>query len=272
MKTDSGKESENGYYRIATDPTSDKTFWIKSDQVQVWATRYAVRPNQVDSDTTFTVVLPESVGGTAPYVAESVPGDATAYAFILEGAEDGDDEGPYDVAFCVARPENGGILDALSDISNMSLDICFVVEDGRYLNAKYAGSDGQERPYRDYLLDLGNSWKDTVNKLLSENKELNIPVRMGMVAYTDSTDDAPMKVPTVVCPMTDNLDQWIRAFQSAAKGSEYTGDLPSDGLSAIDVATSNSVSWSEMSAKHIVFLLTATQTASKGRRRSPTVE
>ena len=254
MKTDSGKESENGYYRIATDPTSDKTFWIKSDQVQVWATRFAVRPNQVDTDTTFTVVLDESVGGTAPYIAESVPGDATAYAFILEGAEDEDDEGPYDVAFCVARPEDGGLLDSLNDISKMSLDICFVVEDGQYLNAEYAGSDGTERPYRDYLLELGNSWKDTVNRLLAENKELNIPVRMGLISYTDSTDGAPLKEPKVVCQMTDDLENWIQSFERSSIGSSYDGDAPSDGLSAIDVATSNSVGWADMSAKHIVFL------------------
>jgi len=101
VKTDSGEVQENGFYRVVEDPKdrndASKFRWIKPEDVLVWATRFAIKPTQVNKDTTFKVDL--TTGGKAEYDPEVVPEDATAYSFILEGGDGADEEnGPFNGA------------------------------------------------------------------------------------------------------------------------------------------------------------------------------
>ena len=87
LKTDDGGEEENGFYRIVSDPKDkdnpDRIRWVEKDSVQIWATRFAIKPTEINDETTFKVKITSKGGGTAEYRPEKIPKDAKAYSFVL---------------------------------------------------------------------------------------------------------------------------------------------------------------------------------------------
>jgi hypothetical protein len=256
VKTDRGEVQENGFYRIVENPQdrddAAKCSWIKAEDAQIWATRFAVKPTRVNKDITFTVNLAD--GGKAPYVyadpsdPNAVPGDATAYAMILDGGDDaGTDDESYNVAFCVARTDDQGTAASLNQIGEMSLEICFVLEDEEYLKNDYK-NEGKE--FSKYVHDLGRSWAKKAAALSASGK---VPVRLGLVVFADTHPKSGIRVPEVTVPLTDNLDRWVAGLEQVT-GQVIGGDYANDGLSGIATAIGTSVGWTENSAKHVVFL------------------
>ncbi|MEI8282419.1 MAG: hypothetical protein WCG75_08445, partial [Armatimonadota bacterium] len=178
VKTDSGDVQQNGFYRVVEDPKDQndplKCRWIKPEDVQVWATRFAIKPTQVNKETTFQVDL--TAGGKAVFDPEVIPEDATYYSFILEGGDGAEEEnGPFKVAFCVARTDDKGTAASLNQLGEMSLEICFVIEDEEYLQNDYK-DEGVK--FFKYVHDLGQAWKTKVASLATSGK---VPVRLGLV-------------------------------------------------------------------------------------------
>lgn len=243
VHTDSGGLEENSFFRVVPDPADKnsptKCFWIHKDDVQVWATRFAIDPVRVNDTTTFRVAL--SDGGTANFKRI---GNALSKALILEdGAASDGDNGPFPVAFCVARPELQGVAADLNQIGEMSLEICFVLEDSSYLDNEYNG-----KPFFSYVHALGQQWA-TQAKQLSSGK---VPVRLGLVVCADAHPGSRIRRPMVAQKLTNDLDQWLNSFQSV-KGQELNGDYANDGLSGIAEALTNA-GWQDNSAKHIVYM------------------
>jgi hypothetical protein len=256
VKTDRGEVQENGFYRIVENPQdrddAAKCSWIKKEDALIWATRFAIKPVRVNKDITFTINL--DGGGTAPYVyadpsdPNAVPGDATAYAMVLDGGEDsGTDDESYNVAFCVARTDDQGTAASLNQIGEMSLEICFVLEDEEYLKNDYK-NEGKE--FSKYVHDLGRSWAKKAAALSASGK---VPVRMGLVVFADTHPKSTIRSPQVAVPLTDSLDRWVSGLERVT-GQVIGGDYANDGLSGISAAIGTSVGWTENSAKHVVFL------------------
>jgi hypothetical protein len=249
VKTDSGDEQQNGFYRVVEDPKDrndpSKCRWIKEDDVQVWATRFAIKPAQVNKETTFEVDL--ATGGKAVYDPEVIPEDATAYSFILEGGDGSEEEqSSFKVALCVARAEDKGTAASLNQLGEMSLEICFILEDEEYLKTDYKN---EGKPFYQYVHDLGRAWGAKIKELSAAGK---VPVRLGLVVFADTHPKSGTREPQLVVPLTENIDQWIRGLERV-QGQKIDGDYPNDGLSGISKAIGEA-GWSENSAKHIVFL------------------
>lgn len=249
VKTDGGDVQQNGFYRVVEDPKdrndASKCRWIKPEDVQVWATRFAIKPTQVNKETTFQVDL--TAGGQAVYDPEVIPEDATAYSFILEGGDGAEeDNGPFKVALCVARAEDKGTAASLNQLGEMSLEICFILEDEEYLKTDYKK---EGKPFYKYVHDLGRAWGAKIKELSAAGK---VPVKLGLVVFADTHPKSGTREPRLVVPLTDNIDQWSRGLEQT-QGQEIGGDYPNDGLSGISKAISEA-GWSENSAKHIVFL------------------
>lgn len=249
VKTDSGDVQQNGFYRVVEDPKDrndpSKCRWIKPEEVQVWATRFAIKPTQVDKETTFQVDL--TAGGKAVYDPEKIPDDATAYSFILEGGDGAEEEnGPFKVALCVARAEDKGTAASLNQLGEMSLEICFTLEDEEYLKIDYKK---EGKPFYKYVHELGGAWGTKIKELSASGK---VPVRLGLVVFADTHPTSSTREPRVIVPLTENIDQWVQSLESV-QGQQIGGDYPNDGLSGIGKAISEA-GWTENSAKHIVFL------------------
>jgi hypothetical protein len=260
VKTDSGDVQQNGFYRVVEDPKdrsdASKCRWIKPEAVQVWATRFAIKPTQVNKETTFQVDL--SAGGKAVYDPEVIPEDATAYSFILEGGDGAEEEnGPFKVALCVARAEDKGTAASLNQIGEMSLEICFVLEDEDFLQTDYKG-DGKK--FYEYVHALGESWAKKIKELSAAGK---VPVKLGLVIFSDNHSKSVSKKPRVVVPLTSNIDQWVAGLKNVV-GQKIGGDYQNDGLSGIAEAIGGN-GWSENSAKHVVFMGNAPFQRLKGR-------
>ena len=250
VKADSGDVQQNGFYRVVEDPKDrndqSKCRWIKPADVQVWATRFAIKPTQVSKETTFQVDL--TAGGKAVYDPEVIPEDATAYSFILEGGESaGEENGPFKVALCVARTEDKGTAASLNQLGEMALEICFVIEDEEYLQNDYKDEGVQ---FSKYVHDLGQAWKTKVTSLATAGK---VPVRLGLVVFADTHPKSSVRAPHVAVPLTDNLEQWLSGLQRVT-GQVIAGDYANDGLSGLATAIGTKVGWRENSAKHVVYL------------------
>jgi len=250
VKTESGDVQQNGFYRVVEDPKdrddTSKCRWIKPEDVQIWATRFAIKPTRVSKETTFQVDL--TAGGKAVYDPEKIPEDATAYSFVLEGGDGAEEEnGPFKVALCVARAEDKGTAASLNQLGEMSLEICFVIEDEEYLQNDYKDEGVQ---FSKYVHDLGQAWKTKVTSLATSG---NVPVRFGLVVFADTHPKSSVRTPRVAVPLTDNLDQWLSGLQRVT-GQVIYGDYANDGLSGLATAIGTKVGWRENSAKHVVYL------------------
>ncbi|RLS31406.1 MAG: hypothetical protein DWH80_08095 [Planctomycetota bacterium] len=263
VKTDSGDVQQNGFYRVVEDPKDrndpSKCRWIKPEDVQVWATRFAIKPTQVNKETTFQVDLPS--GLKYEYVAEEVPEDATAYSFVLEGGDGAEEEnGPFKVAFCEVRVDDKGISASLNQLGEMSLEICFVLEDEGFLQIDYK-DDGKK--FYEYVHALGESWASTIKNLSAADK---VPVKLGLVIFSDSHPKSTSQKPRVVVPLTSNIGQWVAGLKSVV-GQNIDGDYQNDGLSGMATALGN-IGWTENSAKHVVFMGNGPFQTQQGRGRT----
>ena len=269
LKTDDGGVEENGYYRIVSSPDdkddAEKIKWIKKEEVQIWATRFAIKPTEINSETTFKVDITSKGGGTAEYHPEAIPKDAKAYSFVLKADESddaGEGDGELEVAFCVARIEDDGMNASLNQLGEMALEIAFVIEDGQYLTRDYM-DEGKE--FIEYIKKLAAKWSATIDQ--KKKSGVDVPVRMALISYSDVSGDYPQRRPEVLVPFTPDLNKWIAGFSEVTGRNSQASDTFVDGFSGIDIAMRDA-GWSENSAKQIVVLGNGSFQRDQGRARS----
>lgn len=268
LKTDDGGEEENGFYRIVSDPKDkdnpDRIRWVKKDSVQIWATRFAIKPTEINDETTFKVKISSKGGGTAEYHPEKIPKDAKAYSFVLkadESDEAGEGEGELEVAFCVARLEDNGMNAQLNQLGEMALEVVFVIEDSPYLKIDYK-DEGKE--FKRYVEELAAKWAATIEKQRAGG---DVPVRMALVSYSDVSGSNTTRKPRVLVPLTEDLGEWMAGFDRVTGSDEQARDSYVDGFSGVDMAIQNA-GWSNNSAKQIIVLGNSPMQPDRGTRRS----
>jgi len=268
LKTDDGGDEENGFYRIVADPVDkdnpDRIRWVKKDSVQIWATRFAIKPTEINDETTFKVKITSKGGGTAEYRPQEIPKDAKAYSLVLkadESDETGEGEGELEVAFCVARLEDNGMNAQLNQLGEMALEIAFVIEDGEYLKMDYK-DEGKE--FKRYVGELAAKWAATIEKQRASG---DVPVRMALISYSDVSGSNTTKTPKVLVALTDNLDEWMAGFDRVTGSDEQALDKYVDGFSGVDTAIQNA-GWSNNSAKQIIVLGNSPMQPDRGKQRS----
>jgi len=249
-KTDEGQIEANGFYRVANRSGQHKG-WVSAKDVQIWATRFVIKPQKFDAKNSFTI---EGVGGTgdiAIYDPGKIPDDATQYAFILGKSrgqgEDAEEIGPFPVAALTARTKKEGVAASLNDIKDLKLEVVFVLEVTDFMMYDYG-----EKTLFEYMKDLGSQYVEIIKK--NRGSDGALPTRLGLVVYQDTNTAAPLKRPMIKQPLTDDVDGWLnilRGLQPVA----IKGDFPEDGLSGLAMAVMDKkVNWSQNSSKHIVYI------------------
>ena len=268
LKTDDGGVEENGYYRIVSSPDdkddAGKIKWIKKEEVQIWATRFAIKPTEINSETTFKVDITSKGGGTAEYHPEAIPKDAKAYSFVLKADESddaGEGDGELEVAFCVARLADEGMNAQLNQLGDMALEVAFVIEDSKYLKMDYK-DEGKE--FKSYVQSLAAKWAATIDKKRSEG---DVPVRMALISYSDVSESNPNKTPKVLVSLTSDLDKWVAGFNQLTGNDDQAKDKYVDGFSGVNT-TINDAGWGANSAKQIIVLGNSPFQPDRGRQRS----
>ena len=245
LKTDSGAEEENGFYRIGNSK-GKHIGWIETDNVQKWGTRYVIKPEKPKGDNVFTV-KDEKTGLDFGYTLDQDKATVTSYCFILEPPESGDEtKGPFHVSFCTQQVASADELRSRQQISDMGLEIVFVIENMFYLRQDYGGDTST----LDALYNLADS-------LAQRFGSKNIPVNFGLIR---TADDHPLckvhREAQIVCPLTPDLNQWSQKLrQITGQSVNSRSDRENDGLTGIDMAI-NKMNWRAdgNSSKHIIYI------------------
>lgn len=249
-KSDDGKTERLGYYRIATE-AGQPLGWVKSTDVQVWGTRFAVAPLAPFDGNEFQINIdPAGGGGQAVYDPANIPESAAAYSFILgpstgtgEGAED---DGPFPVCFCIADQATQGTAAEANQIANLQLEVVFVLELTDFFLQEYDG-----KTLMSYVQDLGRQYVQTIKSNQSAGGA--VPTRLGLVVYQDTNTKARLKRPVVEQSLTDNLDAWLSKL-NGLQADEIGADFPEDGLSGVAKTLSSEIGWKSNTSKHIVLI------------------
>ena len=251
-KTQAGQNEQGGYYRIA-DRAGNPLGWVAKEDVTIWATRFVIKPKRLPDGNTFTLtnIKGDDEKATAEFNPRTIPDDASAYSFVLnkslgkgEGAED---NGPFPLAFVVARTDNAGSAAELNEIGDMKLEIVFVLEMTDFFLTEYGG-----KTLVQYIQDLGAEYVRLIKANAGSDGEL--PTRLGLVVYQDTNTKAVIKRPRVIQPLSDDIDRWL-GHMNALSPDQIGADLPEDGLSGLSTAVMDSkVGWGENSSKHIILI------------------
>lgn len=246
LKSDDGKVETLGKYRVG-DENGRALGWVKVEDVQTWATRFAITPNVPNGSNQFEVQL--TAGGQAVYDPGEIPSTAAAYSFITGDSQgtgaNAEDDGPFPVCFCIAETGSAGAAEEANQIVNMALEVVFVIELTDFMLTKYDG-----RQLMDYVKDTAAEFAELAKKSGSGG---DIPTRFGLVVFQDTNSDASVKRPEIVYPLSDDVDSWSDKVRSMKPEAIY-GDWPEDGLSAISLALSSSMGWKSNSSKHVVHI------------------
>ena len=249
----SDKDEAAGFYRVGN-AAGEQLGWLQKKDVVFWNTRCAIVPKRLSKDDTFRV---ESEDTVVLYDPENIPGDAVVLA-LIKGRPNGE---IFPVSLTVTRVAGSGARE-LNRISDLGLDIVFVIEDAGYL--KRISGDGTTvmTGLKEFASDLMRSVQDNVDDINES------PIRFGLIVYQDTNNEALVRRPVIRQALTSDLEQW-RGQIEMLRGKSIGGDIPNDGISALSLAIdSGEVGWTVNSSKHIV-LVGASPLQLHGRMEGP---
>lgn len=252
LKTDSGEAEQGGFVRVGTS-RGEPRGWIRREQVTPWSTRFVLDPIR-EGDRQFVATTADGVPIRAINEAP-VPDNARRFALVTGSPEaDPGGESQYPIVVYTG-PINNKDARGRDDITDLKLEVIFVLESTDFMLGKFGDV---------VLLDLiKDLLRDLVQSIRSD-PELAGAVRLGVVEYQDSTQNAQF-VSRLTCPLTDDPSRIIASLDSFAPVA-LKDDFPDDAIAGLVTAIQDNAGWSGNSSKHIILIgQAACQLYAKGR-------